>query len=551
MLFLTTLLISIIVTIAIMPYSRELAIKLKAMDMPDERKIHGHVMPKCGGIAMSFGAFFPILLWAPKNQFVNGLLIGAVIIVVFGLLDDINNLKPHIKLVGQILAALVITIVGGIKINDLGAFWTSGAVLPDWASIPLTVFVVVGVTNATNLADGLDGLAGGITLLIFLCIGYLGVIQKDWVLVMIAIATGGSVLGFLRFNTYPAQLFMGDAGSQLLGFVGIVLAIKLAQQAANISVILPLIIFGIPILDTLTVMIRRLSRGRSPFSADRNHFHHQLMTIGLFHTEAVLTIYLAQALLILFAIGYHGTSDWLLLTVYLLSAGIVLGSFRILHKNKFWMKRGNFLSGIKAHLKRLRDQGQIIKVAFGIVKVGFPALLIFNARFQPNGSRTDLILAGSFLILMILAWFLNNTPMKLAFKIVFYLLTPFLIYKCDLTLYTNWNNALIILYNALYVVLLASVLLTMSLTRRAQGFKSSPMDFLVVIAILLISNVPDAPLKGHYLGLVAGKTVILYYSYEVLVGEFKRGTVRLKVSVAAFFIGIIGLVSLGASFLAG
>lgn len=522
MLFLTTLLISIIVTITVMPYSRSLAIRLKAMDTPDHRKIHANVMPKCGGMAMALGTSVPILLWAPKTSFVLGLMLGGMIIVIFGVLDDIKDLKPYIKLVGQTLAALVITSVGGITIKDLGAFWTAGAVLPDWVAVPLTVFVIVGVTNATNLADGLDGLAGGIALLVFVCIGYLGASQQDWVLAMIAIAAGGSVLGFLRFNSYPAQLFMGDAGSQLLGFVGIVLAIRLAQQATTVSVILPLVIFGIPILDTLIVMIRRLARGQSPFSADRNHFHHQLMAIGLFHTEAVLAIYLGQAMLILFSIGYHGANDWLLLTAYLLFAGSVLGVLHGLHKNKYRLTRRNFLHGVQARLKQLKDKGRIIKFAFGIVKVGLPSLFIFNVLFQSNDTRTDLILAGSFLFLLLLAWFLNKKLLNLAAKIAFYLFTPFVIFKCDLALFENLNNAFIIVYNCLYFVLLASVLLTMNLTRRSKGFKSSPLDFLVILAILLISSFPDIPLQGYHLGLVASKTVVLYYSYEVLVGEFRR-----------------------------
>jgi UDP-GlcNAc:undecaprenyl-phosphate GlcNAc-1-phosphate transferase len=265
MLFLTTLLISIIITIAIMPYSRELAIKLQALDKPGYRKVHEQVMPKCGGMAMAVGACVPIMLWAPKTHFVKGLLIGSLIIVFFGVADDIKDLSPNVKLLGQVMAALVVSLVGGIKIIDLGSFLTSGAILPDWVAIPLTVFVIVGVTNATNLSDGLDGLAGGIALLIFLCIGYLGVSEKDWQMAMIAIAVGGSILGFLRFNTYPAQLFMGDAGSQFLGFVAIVLSIKLAQQSPNISVLLPLIIIGIPILDTLTVMTKRLA-------ANAHHF---------------------------------------------------------------------------------------------------------------------------------------------------------------------------------------------------------------------------------------------------------------------------------------
>ena len=471
---------------------------------------------------MASGACVPLLLWLPKTNFFKGLMIGGLILILFGVADDIKNLKPEIKLLGQTMAALIVTLVGGIQISSLGSLWLSGVVLPFWVAVPLTVFVIVGVTNATNLSDGLDGLAGGIALLIFLCLGYLGVSQKDWATVMIAIAVGGSVLGFLRFNSYPAQLFMGDAGSQLLGFVAVVLSIKLAQQSSNISVILPLIILGIPILDTLTVMIKRLAMGRSPFSADKNHFHHQLMGIGLYHTEAVLTIYLTQALLILFAIACHGSNDWMLLFSYLFFACVVLGTFHIFHKTGYRINRDRFLNMTKARLRPLKDRGQIIKFAFAIVKVGVPALLVFNALFPIPDNYSNLFLSGSFLIILLLARILDNKSLNRIAKIVLYLYTPFIIFHCDQGLYLYNSVSIVVIYNFLYLLLLSSVLLTMKLTRRANGFKSSTLDFLVIFVILLISNLPGTALQGSLLGLVAVKTVILYYSYEVLMGELRK-----------------------------
>ena len=495
---------------------------------------------------MAIGAVVPILLWAPKTHFVKGLLIGSLIIVFFGLADDIKDLKPKVKLLGQTMAALIITLVGGIKISDLGGFWMSGVALPDWVAIPLTVFVIIGVTNATNLSDGLDGLAGGIALLIFFCIGYLGVVENDWVIVMIAIAAGGSVLGFLRFNSYPAQLFMGDAGSQLLGFVAVVLAIKLAQQSAAISVIIPLIIFGIPILDTLTVSMKRLAAGRSPFSADRNHFHHQLIAIGMYHTEAVVTIYLTQALLILFAITYHGSNDLILLSTYLLFACIVSGLLYLFQKTDYRINRAGSIKVLKTRLKPFKDRGQIIKFSFGIIKLGLPALLFFNALFQPPGNTIFLLISSSFLILIVLAWFLNNKTLNQVAKAALYLFTPFMIYRCDLMLYANLSPLLIGIYNSLYLVLLASMFLTMKLTRRSNGFKSSTLDFLVIFVIILIPNLPDSALKGYLLGLVAVKTVILYYSYEVLVGEMRRTSKQFTISAAVFilFVGAKGVMTL-------
>ena len=527
--FLSTLLISIVITIAVMPYCRQLALKIKAVDQPGSRKLHAHLMPRCGGMAMALGMCVPLFLWAPKTRFVSGLLIGALVIVIFGVIDDVKNLKPSIKLFGQTIAALLVIGISDVKINDLEPFLTPGVLL-DWAAIPLTVFVIVGVTNATNLSDGLDGLAGGTALLIFLCIGYLCLQSKDWVSVMIAIAAGGSLLGFLRFNSYPAQLFMGDAGSQLLGFVAIVLAIKMAQPSAGTSAVLPLIIFGIPVLDTITVMIKRLTSGRSPFSADRNHFHHQLMRVGLLHTEAVLTIYLVQALLILFAIAFHGSNGWFLLSAYLMFAGGVLGTFHIFQKTGYRIQRGQFLNGARARLKATKDRGHLIKISFGIVKVGVPVLLIFNALFQQTNNKAILILSGGFSFSLMFAWFLNKKILNYRIaKLALYLFTPFIIFNCDLNINSKLTPVLIGIYTALYLLLLISVVLTIQLTRRTNGFKSSTLDYLVIFVILAICSLPDAALKGYLLGMVAVKTVILYYGYEVLIGEMRSESPHMKI----------------------
>ena len=538
MLFLTTLLISIIVTIALMPYARELACRLHSVDRPAQRKIHDRIMPKCGGMAMMIGAMVPILLWAPMTPFTKGLLIGTLIIVCFGVADDIKDLKPYHKLVGQLMGAMVAIFVGGVKISDLGHFLPAGMLLSDWVAVPLTAIVIVGVTNATNLSDGLDGLAGGIALLIFLCIAYLGISQNDWMVTMVAIAVGGAVLGFLRFNSHPAQLFMGDAGSQLLGFVAILLSIKLTQASEQLSVILPLIILGLPILDTLTVMTKRLIKGRSPFAADRTHFHHQLIAIGLYHTEAVLTIYIAQSLLILFAIVYHQANDWYFLIGYGCFSILVVGSFFIFEKRKYRINRDRFLNKIKKRLQPLKDRGQAIKIAFRVVKFGVPALLLFNALFPTPGGEHYIYFSGGFVIVLALAWLVNKAFLDKIVKIGLYLLTPFIIYRCDQGLYAYMGTTFIVAYHFLYLILLVAVFLTMKLTRRANGFKSSTLDFLVIFVILLIPNLPDKAVTGYHLGLVAVKTVILFYSYEVLVGEMRKKYMGLPISVAILVVGV-------------
>ncbi len=170
------------ITIALVPFFRGLAVKINALDVPNERKVHKYPMPKSGGIAMALGAFIPILLWFPSGNFTRATIIGAGIVVLFGLLDDMKDLGFKTKFAGQFAAALIVIIYGGVKIKSLGMLLPDGVLLPDWLAMPLTFIVIVGITNAINLSDGLGGLAGGISLLSFLCIGSWPILREILVL---------------------------------------------------------------------------------------------------------------------------------------------------------------------------------------------------------------------------------------------------------------------------------------------------------------------------------------------------------------------------------
>jgi len=305
----TTFLISMFVTIGLIPIFRGLAEKVNAIDIPEARKMHKRPMPRSGGISMALGALVPVVIWAPGNDFVNSIIIGSGIVVAFGLIDDIKSLGFKVKFAGQIAAASIVIFYGGVKIKSLGMLLPYGFMLPDLLAIPLTLVMIVGVTNAINLSDGLDGLAGGITLISFICIGYLSYLYGNLALILLSMAIIGAVFGFLRFNTYPASVFMGDAGSQLLGFLAIVLSISLTQMNNNLSPVLPLLIIGFPALDTVDVMISRMANGKSPFTADKNHFHHKLIRLGLYHTESVLFIYVTHAFVVSSAFIFRFTME--------------------------------------------------------------------------------------------------------------------------------------------------------------------------------------------------------------------------------------------------
>src|SRR6185295_219690 len=220
---------SLLICMALIPPLRLLAARFHIMDQPGERKVHQYPVPRIGGIAFAIGAFTSILWWGPKNSITLSVLLGGMILLGFGVWDDRANLNYRIKLLGQILAASAVIIVGGIRFESIP--FMLDAELPLWIGVPVTVIFLVGVSNAVNLTDGLDGLAGGLSFLSLCGIAYLAYLSNDATVLLLTIPFLGGLLGFLRYNTYPARIFMGDSGSQLLGFIMGVLAILLTDSS--------------------------------------------------------------------------------------------------------------------------------------------------------------------------------------------------------------------------------------------------------------------------------------------------------------------------------
>ena len=523
MILLSTLIISMFITIALIPFFRGLAVKVDALDIPNERKVHRYPMPKSGGIAMALGAFIPILLWAPIGQFSRATLIGAGIVVVFGLIDDMKDLGFKAKFAGQLAAALIIILYGGVKIKSLGVLLPNDILLPDWLAIPLTLVVIIGITNAINLSDGLDGLAGGMSLLSFLCIGYLAYSAGNFGIALLSAAIVGAIFGFLRFNTYPATVFMGDAGSQLLGLMSITFCLKLTQGNTPLSPLLPLILLGFPILDTMIVMLERMANGRSPFVADKNHLHHKLMRLGLYHTESVLFIYILQAFLVTSAFVFRFNSEWFLLALYLVFAGIIISGFSIADKTGWQIKRFHFVDRIlKGKLRVLKEKNILIKVSFRIIEVGVPSLLLFTCFLPSSVPRYFSFFSIGFIGTIFLVWLFDKQWMDMALRFALYLTIPFVIYLSQTDLAAWVSYKLVRPYNFSFVFLIVSVILTLKFTRRTKGFKTSPMDFLILFIALVVPNLPDERIQSYHMGLLAAKIIIFFFSYEVLIGELRE-----------------------------
>ena len=536
MIFLTTLLAAVLITISMMPLLRTVAIRCNiAVDLPGERKVHRQAVPRIGGVTMAFGAFAPLLYWFSSDRFVVFFLAGALLLVVAGFLDDIYDLPPRIKLVAQVMAALIVIVGGGVQIRSLGMLLPDGVRLADPVSLPLTLLAIVGATNAINLSDGLDGLAGGISMLVFATIGYIAYLEGSYTIGLISLALVGVLFGFLRFNTHPASIFMGDAGSQFLGFSAASLSISLTQGSPTLSPVLPLLLLGFPILDTLTVMITRIVQRRSPFRADKNHFHHHLLGLGLHHAESVVVIYVLETFLVLAAFMLRYFSDWLLLSGYLGFCAIVLVIFGFSRKRELTLRRFTpFDSRVAAHLRLLKRNGVMIMKIFPVFVYGIPSLLFMSCvtidRVPPYLVAPAL---GAMLLLALPRNFGKPWYGKVL-RIVLYLLIPFTVYL-DETATAPWFRGVPhSIFSMLFGIFSVLILVISKFSRRKSGFKSSPMDFLIIILAVAVPNLPDEHIQEYQVGMVAAKIIMLYFSYEVLLAEMrgKYGLIALSTMAA-------------------
>jgi len=534
MTFLASLLISMFTTIALIPLFTGLAVKLNAMDFPNERKVHQIPIPKAGGISMTLALLLPIFIWCPMNTTVQSILLGAWVVVIFGLIDDFKDLDYKTKFLGQIVAASIVVLYGGVKIANLGGLLPSGYILPDVLAFPLTLFVIIGVTNAINLSDGLDGLAGGICLLSFLCIGFLAYKSGYFPITIFCVAILGAIAGFLRFNTYPATVFMGDAGSQLLGFFLVTLSLALTQKNNSLSPVLPLILIGLPIIDTLGVMVERISEGRSPFHPDKKHLHHKLMQLGLFHNESVVVIYIIQAFLVTSAFILRNKSEWSLILYYIAVSLSIIMILAIAKRAKWKRKKYYFLDKvIKGHLRILKERFVLIKISFRIILLGVPALYIMTCILVPKHLPGYFLLLSSGLFLIIASMkLIKNNWVANSVRVALFLSIPFIVYFSEIDRVDWISSVMFKLYNYSFLLIAFFVIVTLRLSRR-EGFISTPMDFLILFIALVIPNLPDEQIKSYQMGMVAAKIIAFFFSFEVLIGELRGNLSKLAVPIMA------------------
>ncbi|MBD3370861.1 hypothetical protein GF402_10950 [Candidatus Fermentibacteria bacterium] len=334
-------LISLLFSILLTPLMRMLSLRVDLVDVPGDRKKHRLETPLLGGVAI-FVAFSAaivtgLLLWpnisegriadTPLNWQSLGVMVlaGGFLMMLTGLVDDLMDIKPRWKLVLHTVSALLVGIYFVIKGAQLRLFLHGGGLA--WLAVPVTVFWLVGITNSFNLLDHADGLAAGTAAIAALFFTMVNMLNGNFAVGFIAAAVGGASLGFLVYNYNPASVFMGDCGSNLLGFMlGLIAVLGVYTPAGSIrelAVLTPVLVLAVPIVDTLLVVVYRKAKGAPLMKADRNHLAHRLMRIGLTHREAVVLLYVMAFLLGVLALLLPTLAPYQAALIFVHALGVV------------------------------------------------------------------------------------------------------------------------------------------------------------------------------------------------------------------------------------
>ena len=336
-------LLAFITAFVITPHTMRLAKKVGAIDIPNDRRVNKKPMPRLGGLAVISGFFVSVIyllittsfegkinLFGPENYWIKiiGFVIGAIVLGVTCYIDDVKGIPSLVKLAAQIVAAIIV-VACGIKIDDISIPFTEGKiVIGEILSYILTVCWIIGITNAINLIDGLDGLSSGVTLIS--CLSLLMVFALNGsplIAIVLITALAGAIVGFLPFNFSPAKTFIGDTGSNFMGFsLAIISILGVAKTYTALVLIAPIIILAMPIFDTVFAIFRRLIKGKSlkaVFQPDKGHLHHKLMAKGYTQKQAVLIMYGITAILGMFAVILLESGIWKALSFALLIIAIV------------------------------------------------------------------------------------------------------------------------------------------------------------------------------------------------------------------------------------
>ncbi len=518
MIYLFSFITAIAISMAVIPIMARLAPRLGMIDRPDSRKVHTTPIPRVGGVGIVLGALVPIAMWLPFDAHLKVYLFGAVVLLIFGVLDDIHELGHYVKFIGQFIAVVPVVYYGDLNVTHLPFL---NEPIPDFISRPFTVFAMVGMINAINHSDGLDGLAGGMSLLSLGCMSYIAFWAGGESVILIALATLGGVLGFLRYNTHPAKVFMGDGGSQFLGFtLGFLMVFLIKEVNPAISPALPALILGLPIVDILSVFAQRVYGGMNWFRASKNHIHHRLLQLGFDHYESVVIIYSVQIFFAVSAILLVYESDIVILSIYLGVSFLIFLFLMTTERSGWRAHKPSHASGLTRTIRAMKEHKLFTEAPVRFVSIAISIVFVLTGFLVDRVPR-DIGIGSALLAAVLLPYmFYRNMMNSIVIQAITYITAAFVVY-----LETKFLSRGSSLVNIMEFVYFAALAIAIGVAIRYDDkteFKTTPMDYLVIFVVLfagfLLHNLPEKP----DLGPMAVKLVVIFYGCELILSRMQK-----------------------------
>jgi len=510
--YLLVAIMSMAICMAIIPVMMRLSPYIGMVDSPDSRKVHTAAIPRSGGIGIVLGVLVPLIIWLDISHFSISFIMGCSILLFFGAWDDAKDIRPLFKFIGQFSAAILVVFYGDVFIYHFPLMGIED--IPEYIGRPFTVIAIVGMVNALNLSDGLDGLAGGEALISLAAISYLAYKFDGAIVIVIAAATIGGIFGFLRFNSHPARIFMGDTGSQTLGFILAVLVVYLTQQVNSlVSPVVALLLLGLPVVDSIAVFYSRAKRGDSLLVAARDHLHHRLLALDFYHYESVIIIYSVQMILVFSATLMPYESDVLLLVFYL-GICVLLFSTLIMAERYNWKAHANKSNGSVFISGMLKKHHTIAKIPYHILVSGL-SLFTVSAAVMSNKVPIDLGVSSLVLFLLLLGviatkWLGNNL-----YRLLMFVTIGFSVYLLA-TYSPSWLLKQISLVYLFFLIMTVAAFIT-ARTSTINQFQITPLDYLVIIMVVIVGLAPGIEHGTSSLVWMLVQIVILFYACELVI----------------------------------
>jgi len=538
--YLLVVFIALSICMVLIPLLVRAAPLLGLMDRPDSRKVHAAPVPRVGGLAIVIGALVAMLIWLPLDRLSQSYLIGVAVLVALGVWDDIKEIGHYKKFAGQLIAVLIVVLYGDLYVTRLPFGWET---VPAGFGIAFTIFAMVGMINAINHSDGLDGLAGGESLLSLVAIAYLAHLSGHIGAVIIAMTMVGGVLGFLRFNTFPARIFMGDAGSQVLGFTLGFLAVLLTQKInPAVSAAVPVLLLGLPISDILAVFYLRIRHGMNWFRASRNHIHHRLLDRGFAHHESVVVIYSIQAVLVVTAVVLRYESDGLLLALYVAIVSAVFLALTIAERHDWHAHGRRQTSAFFRAIGTLKDDPRLTAWPLAALRCVIPGSMIFiSATAGEFPSDMGVAATVLFAVLLLELSFGNRSTSIVVRGIVYVtaVFTMYLVVVCTPKLLHEHDWWMAVFFGIIVIAITFTIRFS-----KDEIFKLTPLDYLIVCAVIGVVIVDNKRLFLDDIGVIAIQAIVLVYGCELLLSAARRRMTVLNVAslISMGIISVRGLV---------